>query len=468
MNWIILIRALSGFFAALSVPTTLCALWAFGNDHYVQASLFILVLTILIVGSAVFRIASKGHRTSNARPRDVIGFLIAAWISLAFLGAIPFVNAAGDRLVVALFESVSSATTTGTSLLPEEFNLLASLFAWRGILHLTGAILSIGGMVMVVRMVGTSVPGLDAKTTAISLPGIAHQGLFRIFWAVGALVLLLSVVSGALLLIDGYAIREAFGLSVSAVTSGRVFGIDEAADSMSTFGATVLIVTMFIGMLNAVLIFNSPRKPLQLLVDAETITLATIAVILSGLVFFLFDGQHHLATAIGVAISIMSTSGLFISPGHLLDIPVPVLLFFGFMGGAAISATGGMKIYRMLVLLSQAGNEFSKLAQPHAVTRAQANESQIPARFVLTVWAYLVGFAMLSIVLAAILALNGATFEQAIVSSLGSITNSAALLTLEWIDNSWSRTFSELILSIFMVLGRLELLLLASLFFSDR
>ena len=75
---------------------------------------------------------------------------------------------------------------------------------------------------------------------------------------------------------------------------------------------------------------------------------------------------------------------------------------------------------------------------------------------------------MLSIVLAAILALNGATFEQAIVSSLGSITNSAALLTLEWIDNSWSRTFSELILSIFMVLGRLELLLLASLFFSDR
>ncbi|HBH88606.1 MAG TPA: hypothetical protein DDY27_01810, partial [Hyphomonadaceae bacterium] len=193
MNWIILIRALSGFFAALAVPTTLCALWAFGNDHYVQASLFILVLTILIVGSAVFRIASKGHRTSDARPRDVIGFLIAAWISLAFLGAIPFVNAAGDRLVVALFESVSSATTTGTSLLPEEFNLLASLFAWRGILHLTGAILSIGGMVMVVRMVGTSVPGLDAKTTAISLPGIAHQGLFRIFWAVGALVLLLSV-----------------------------------------------------------------------------------------------------------------------------------------------------------------------------------------------------------------------------------------------------------------------------------
>ena len=162
----------------------------------------------------------------------------------------------GPHVTWSLFESVSSATTTGTSLLPEEFNLLASLFAWRGILHLTGAILSIGGMVMVVRMVGTSVPGLDAKTTAISLPGIAHQGLFRIFWAVGALVLLLSVVSGALLLIDGYSIREAFGLSVSAVTSGRVFGIDEAADSMSTFGATVLIVTMFIGMLNAVLIFN--------------------------------------------------------------------------------------------------------------------------------------------------------------------------------------------------------------------
>ncbi len=468
MNWIILIRALSGFLAALAVPTTLCALWAFANDHYVQASLFILVLTTLVVGSAVFRIASKGYRTADAKPRDVIGFLILAWMVLAVLGAIPFVNVAGDRLIVALFESVSCATTTGTTLLPEGQGLPASLFAWRGILHLTGAILSIGGMVMVVRMVGTSVPGLDSTTTAISLPGVTQQGLFRIFWAVGALVLSLSAVVGVLLIIDGYTIREAFGLSVSAVTSGRVFGFDEAADSLSVFGAVVLIFAIFIGMLNAVLVFNVFQKPMRLLKDLETVTLAVTTVVLSALIIYLFHGQHHIATAIGVALSIMSTSGLFISPGHLLDIPVPILLFFGFMGGAAISATGGMKIYRMLVLLSQAGNEFSKLAQPHAVTRAQAIESQIPAKFVLTVWAYLVGFAMLSIILAGILALNGATFEQAMVSSLGSVTNSAALLTLEWIDNSWSRTFSELILSGFMILGRLELLLLASLFFSDR
>ena len=467
MNSLVLIRALSGFLAFFAIPSALCAAWAFANDHYEQASLFILVVTTSVVMSGVFSIATQNRKISNAKAKDVVGFLMLAWGVLAILGSLPFLEVSDFRPAVALFEAVSCATTTGTSLLDEDTLLPASVLAWRGVLHIVGAALSIGGMIMVVRLVGSSVPGLDTTTTALTLPGASQRSFFRAFWAIGSLLLALSSVVAFFLLMDGHSMREAYGLAVSAITTGQVFPIEEIGEAPDAFSRIILIIALLLGSLNAILVFNIFRTPMKLLKNYETLAVVALIFILSALIAVQLGSEEGPLSILAISTSIVSTSGILIAPSSLAEISVPTLLFFGFIGGAAISATGGMKIYRMLVLLSQTGREFSRLAQPNAVANTSTDAVVIPSRFILTVWAYLVAFAVLCIGFACLYALLGANFEQAIISALGAITNSAVLLRIDWVQAGDMPALAELILSFCMILGRLELLLLASLLFSE-
>lgn len=467
MNGLVVLRVLSGFLAMFAVPSFLCALWAFQNDRYEQASLFILVVTSAVVISGMLAIATHHKRAEDPHARDVVGFLIFAWLTLSLLGAIPFFTLSDGSVTLALFEAVSCATTTGTTLLPTDTVLPASLVAWRGILHVVGAILSISGVVIVVNMVGTSLPGLGASIPVRFNMTFSRKSFFKIYLSLAALTVGLCFLIAIPVRIDGASWREAFGLSVSAITTGSVFDLNSVDFRFSWLSEYALIAGLVLGSLNIVLVFNFLRKPWSLLFNGETLSLIVLIVVATGLLMISLNKAFDLRQAAGIATSIVSTSGLLIPDDAYSLIPVPVLMFFGFMGGAAISATGGMKIYRMLVLLDRASDEFTHLAQPNAVSHADLTRKGFPIRFVITVWAYLIAFAVISLILSALLALLGADYSDAVLTSLGSITNSAALFPTDWIVMAPNQSVIELLLSASMILGRLELLLLFSLLLGE-
>lgn len=467
MNGSVILRVLSGFLGLFAIPTFACSVWAFQNDRYQQASLFITAFMTSAVVSAILAVATHHRRQEYAQARDVVGFLIFGWLILAILGAIPFLLVADGSIAAALFEAVSCATTTGTTLLNDGLLLPASLVAWRGILHILGAILSVSGVVMVVNLVGSSLPGLSSSIPMRFNTDFSRESFFRIFLSLGAMIVGLCVLFAIPILIDGGSLRAAFGLSVGALTTGKVFDVGAYAFNPGWLSELTLILALIIGSVNIVLLFNCFRKPKSFFLNFETIAVVVLIAVLAVLLFSILPKGIDPFRITGIAASIVSTSGLVIGEGDGISIPVPVLLFFGFVGGAAISATGGMKIYRISVLLARAGHEFQRLAQPNAVLNFEKNGERFPVNFVLTVWAYLVAFAVISIFLAASLALMGADFQDAIMTALGSITNSAALIPTEWIRNSAQTGLVEFSLSAFMILGRLELLLLLSLVLSD-
>lgn len=467
MNGSIILRVLSGFLMIFAIPAAGCSVWAFLNDRYQQASLFILVLTVCLVVGVVLSVATSHRKSESAQAKDVVGFLIAAWLVLTFLGSIPFMDVTDGQLALAIFEAVSCATTTGTTLLPDGIVLPASLVAWRGVLHLLGAVLTISGVIMVVNLVGASLPGLGASVPVRFNMEFSRQSFYRIYLSIGLLTLLLTGIFAIPILADGASLREAYGLSVGAFTSGKVLEFESFDFRPSWISELALCVALFLGSVNMVLLFNVLQRPFKLIMDRETLSIFALILLLAGILFFQFGSDAGVLRVISLSASIVSTSGLVVSGNDLNSIPAAVLLFFGFIGGAAISATGGMKIYRMVVLLSRAGNEFATLAQPNAVTVSRGESEKYPVQFVLTVWAYLVAFAVICMVFAGMLALMGAEFTESLMTSLGSITNSAALIPTDWIHASETKPLVEFSMSCFMILGRLELLLLLSLIMSD-
>ena len=78
------------------------------------------------------------------------------------------------------------------------------------------------------------------------------------------------------------------------------------------------------------------------------------------------------------------------------------------------------------------------------------------------VWVYLITFAVVMLAILALFTLSGQSFAVAVQNSVGTVTNSAALLNFD--SQEWAPgPVLNIAMSITMLLGRLELLVLAAL-----
>lgn len=459
MKTLLVLNMLGRLLAVLTIPAAACASWAFSNDRYQQASLFILVTMVSIVASAILLIPAQTKK-QKAGVKETVVFLFAAWSCISILGAIPFLLICDGNFILALFESVSCATTTGATLLPFDTPLSASLLAWRGILHLTGATLTISGILILLATSSRASPAihkLEARTIGVSL---RFPSFLRLFLFIGAMLIATAIFTGALLLLDGLSFREAYTLSVGAVTSGKVVPYDSTAAVSSSWTGGILSVILFFASMNLGLLITAFRHPSDILKDGETFLLLGLSACLS-FILVGFYGRGFMG-GLSEALSIISTSGLMLSDAESLSLGSPLIIFFGFVGGSAISATGGLKLFRMRSLLARTLHEFSRLAQPNAVMRFELGGRRDTVNSMMSVWVYLVGFATFAAMLASYLSVLGLDFDGAMQVSVGALTNSAALFRTDLLGE-YHDSFTQLILTVSMVFGRLELLLLLSL-----
>ncbi|MFC6199996.1 potassium transporter TrkG [Ponticaulis profundi] len=461
MNATNVLHMLGRFFGLFSIPSLLCAVWAFSNDRYQQASLFILVVTVSAVLGAVFLVSSSSKNLHKAGLKEIVAFLTAVWGGMSVLGALPFLMLTQSDPISALLESVSCLTTTGTSLVPPDTVLPASIIAWRGILHITGAMLAISGTLLLVATQSSVGQGLRRLQAIGIWTRLNFASFMKIFLISGAVLLALFLLCFNTLLFEGLPLRDAFALAVGAITTGQVFPYDASILNGTMFSGTVICVTLFFASINLANILMLIRAPQRARIDIETIGILAGMLLLFVLIYAAHPQLGSLASAVH-AFSIVSTSGLLLSPddAHLLG--WPVIIFFGFVGGATASSTGGMKFFRFRLLAARALHEFSRLAQPKAIQNFRFSGMRNPVEAMLSVWVYLIGFACVTVMIAGYLALTGMSFEASISTAVGAITNSAALFHVENM-NLTPNPVTKLILTFSMLFGRLELLLLFSL-----
>jgi len=160
--------------------------------------------------------------------------------------------------------------------------------------------------------------------------------------------------------------------------------------------------------------------------------------------------------SLGWAISALATSGLPLGSADTWDlVPLPVFVLPALIGGSALSAAGGVKIARLIVLARRAGVEFRQLGYRRSVLGFQFRDREMDERSVIGVWVYLVAYILTVFLVMVGFAFTGLPFESSIRLAIGCLTNSGGLVAghVAQLDNAAS------ILAIFsMVLGRLEIL----------
>ncbi len=457
MNYASVVRVLALLMMVLAVAAAACALIAFVAGERAQiASFLATAFGIGVVASSLGLLTPRPRRA--ARPSDALAVVILWWAVSPLAAALPFVfGVANPSLLTAIHEAAACLTTTGQTVIEvQSGDWPASLVVWRGLLHLAGAMGAIVTAAGVLAAINLGGPGIH-RTVLFTVPDTSYfDAMPRIIRAVAAMLGVTLLVAFVLLLIAGASPQRALSDAVSVLTTGMVDPSGTFRPPVSAFAGIVMMAGLITGALGLALWMPLRLgRPVQAARDPETVTFLGLAALFGAAAMMLGFG---FADSFGWSLTSLSTSGIALTATSLQDkVPLTIAVLPCLIGGSALSAAGGVKIARFVVLGRRAAQEFRQLGYRRSVLRFNFRDRELNERSVIGVWVYLIAYCLGVAVFMLGFSLGGAGFEPAIRLAIGGLTNSGGLIGTQ---ATGIGPGSEGLLIIAMLLGRLEILAL--------
>jgi trk system potassium uptake protein TrkH len=402
------------------------------------------------------------------RIKDAILTVNLIWLLLGVLGAIPLMLSTHVGFVDGFFESVSGFTTTGATIygdiedLPKHILLLRSLMHWlggMGIIVLGVGLLSLinptGSMALFkAEATGTRLDKMSAKIkdTAVKIWGV---------------YLLLTVIDMLLLWAEGMGLFDALNHAFSTMSTG---GFSTKNNSMAFWADSPLILwTTILFMLLAGINFLAHVKLLKGNVSGykteETKWYMIVFFLLSiGLTYTHYNTSHDgifdsITHAFFTIASILTTTGFVSVNYELWGVTATVLILMAMLiGGNAGSTAGGFKVSRYVVLLKNMMYQTRRLLHPKAITSLYVDGNRITydTLGVITGFAFL--FIVSNLLLTAYLYAGGYDLMTSLSAAISMVSNiGPGFAKVGAIENYHFFTdMDKLVMSFFMILGRLE------------
>ncbi len=440
---------------------------------YNENDLWAFIISALITTSFGFILetATKPpERMKEIQRRE--GFLIAAlsWFAASIFGAIPYlIYGVFNHPVDAWFESVAGFTTTGATVLTDIEVVPYGMLFWRsfsqwiggmGIIVLGIAILprlAVGGM----QLMGLEAPG---PTTEKITPRIAETA--KKLWAV---YLLLSFLLIVFLLFAGMPIFDSVLQSFSTMSTG---GFSPNNLSVGSYNSSIIdvIITifMFIAGMNFVLLYWSLRGDFKRLTRNSELkyyfflNLSVILIVSFELWSTIYPNFFEaLRYGSFQVISISTGSGFSTANFDLWpSFSKWFLLMLMFFGGCAGSTTGSIKIIRIMVLLKKGYQELHKIIYPRAVVPIRVNAKPISPEIISSITSFFLIYLFIFLVSTLIvMAAEDLPIITAISACAASIGNVGPGLGEVGPAGNYAglSSFTKVVLSFLMIIGRLEL-----------
>ena len=416
-----------------------------------------------------------GFLLTRVKPySDVIyakdGFVVVSlgWVLMSMIGALPFVLS-GDipNYIDALFETVSGFTTTGASILEDVEGLSRGCMFWRSFTHWIGGMGVLVFIMAVLPMSGehsmhimrAEVPG---PTVGKLVPRLRQTAkiLYLIYIAMTLLEMLL-------LLLGGMSFYDAL---LHAFATAGTGGFSTRAASIAAFDSLYLEMVIAVFMVLFGVNFNLyfllligrwkdalKSEELHWYLGIIAASVMAIALGISKMYGGLATGLRH---AFFYVASITSSTGF----GTVDFVTWPeyckwIIVMLMFCGACAGSTGGGIKTSRVIILFKNVACEIRQMIHPRAVTRVQLDGKRVDSDGLKAVSTFFTSFMLLLITGSFLVSLDGydmATNFSAVLSSLSNIGPGMSLIGPTGNYNIFSYG-SKLVLTVTMLIGRLEI-----------
>ncbi len=426
------------------------------------------MLLMVLAGAALVAPSRRGNMKYYAQE----GFVATgiSWIVMSVFGALPFwFSRQIPSFVDALFETVSGFTTTGASILTDVEALSRGLLYWRSFSHWLGGM---GMLVFLLAVVPAAkkTAGSDMHLMRAESPGPSVGKLtptlrktavilYSIYIALTALCVLLLLLGGmplfdSLCTAYGTAGTGGFGIYNSSMASYSPYLQSVVTVFMFLFGVNFSIYFLLI-MRQFRAAFRDEELRLYAGVTAGAILLITLNI--RPLYPSLRTALHHAAFQVS---SIITTTGFSTDNFDLWPtFSRAILMLLMVLGACAGSTGGGLKMSRVLLLLKGVHNNLRKTLHPRRVQLVQMNGRIVDDKVLNGVNAYLAAYCVLVMGSFVLISLDGHTIGTNISAVLACFNNIGPGLELVGPVANYSiyGTLSKLILTLDMLLGRLEI-----------
>ena len=442
------------------------------NSHSFVSSSFV---TIFI---GILFILANLEEEFKLNLKQTFLFSTLAWLMVAAFGSLPFVLSSKEfTFSEAFFESMSGIITTGATIISDLDNSPKSILLWRAIMQWLGGIgivvmaitilplLKVGGM-QLFKMEGPD-------TTEKILPRTIEVAAIII-----SIYVVLTFFCGLFYWIFGMTI---FDSVCHAMTTIATRGFSTHNDSIGFFkNSNIEIIASIFIILGSIpfiayLKFSQGNRKIffQDIQIKGLIYLLAISIMIMFFYLLFINYESNLFDKIRISsfnvISILSGTGYVTDDFGLWGkFSLIFFLFLMFIGGCAGSTACGIKIFRLQMLLIFLKNQIKKLIYPNSVIISKYNNQKISEDFIKSVIIFIFTFLFIFLIIAMLLSVSGLDFITSISGAASSISNVGPGLGDIIGPNGNYKNLPDLskwILTIGMLLGRLELFAVLVLFF---
>ena len=419
----------------------------------------------LVAGFALTLIFKPGSKVIYAKEGFVIVSL--AWLALSAVGALPFyISGEIPSYIDAFFETVSGFTTTGASILTDVESMSKGLLFWRSFTHWIGGM----GVLVFIMAILPSVSDRSIHLLRAEAPGpIVGKIVPKIKQTARILYIIyiaLTFLEMLFLLAGGMPLYDSIVHAVGTAGTGG-FGIK--ADSLGSYSPYIQwVVTIFMLLFGVnfnlyyfILIkkFRSAIRNEELMTYGAIVlfSIAAICVNIAPLYETVAESLRH--SAFQVAAVISTTGFATVDFNQWPGLSKTILLILMFIGGCAGSTAGGFKVSRIVLLLKNIKRELQKLLHPRAVAAVRLDGKRIDEKTIGSLGAYLAIYALFLCVVVFLLGLDKFDLETNISVAASCVNNIGPGFGAAGPMDGYAMfsPFSKVILSLTMLLGRLEI-----------
>lgn len=398
------------------------------------------------------------------------GFLITTlgWVVMSAVGALPFwLSGEIPHYVDALFEVISGFTTTGASILTNVEAMSRGLLFWRSFTHWLGGM---GILVFLLAILPMGKGGYSVYLLRAESPGPSVGKLVPKMRKTAAILYLLyiglTVIDILLLLAGGMSVFEALCTAFGTAGTGG-FGVkNDSIASYSPYIQNVTSIFMLLFGVNFSCYYLMVMRQFRSVIKDEelrlyvAIVLGSVALIVWNLWGFFPTVEETVRHALFQVSSIITTTGFATTDFDLWpSFSKTILLCLMIVGACAGSTGGGIKVARVLLLFKSLKRNIAQMLHPRKVKLVRNNGSVVDERIISNTNAYLSAYVLIVFLSFILVSLDGFTTGTNFSAVLACLNNIGPGLELVGPSCNYASfgILSKLVLTLDMLLGRLEI-----------
>lgn len=452
---------------SMIIPVFVQILFSELDSSFIGASI------VTIIFGSLFFLSNLDHdKKLNLQQ----AFLLTAlsWLSIAVFGSIPFLLSSMNLSITdSFFESMSGITTTGSTIISNLETAPKSILFWRAILQWLGGI---GIIVMAITLMpimnvgGMQLFRISNNDSSEKILPKSKEIALRLIYIYSILTILCAIFYK----LFGMSYFDSLTHSMTTIATG---GFSNYNESIGYFNnAYIEIVSMTFIILGSlpfiayIKFLNGDRQIFKS--DSQIITFLKIIlfsiIILSLYLSFTEIDKLNLRSIFFNVISIISGTGYVNDQfDNWGSFTIVLFLSLMFIGGCAGSTTCGVKVFRFQILYLFIINQLKKMIYPKGIFVIKYAQNSINEKFIASIISFIFFYFLIFFGLSALLSLSGLDFITSISGAATSISNVGPGLGSTIGPNGNFATLPDIskwILTVGMILGRLELFAILVLF----